>query len=509
MEIKNIIEPFLLYAAKHPEQAAIIEKSERISFGELEQSVRETAAYFIHKGIRPGDRVLVFVPMGIDLYRSVLALFYIGATAVFLDEWVNKKRMELCCKIADCKAFIGTNKALLLSWLFSKELRNVPITLGTSYKKNLPEAPYFKAEENSTALITFTTGSTGTPKAAKRTHYFLWEQFKVLVEKLNPKEGDIDMPVLPIVLLINLGAGVTSVIADFKASKPQTLRPHKIYEQLLSHKVTSITSSPFFIKVLAGYIHHFKKPQLPIKKIFTGGAPVFPSEAKKYVEAFPDADIQIVYGSTEAEPISSISANELIGMSKEELMKGLKVGQPNSHIVLRIIHIKEGAISVNSNKEWDAMQLNPGEVGEIVVSGPHVLKEYYNNDEAFRLNKIIVGQEIWHRTGDAGFLDAKGELNLLGRCSRIIDTEDGPQYPFLIENFLAGLNGISAGTLVKKDNVITIFFEFQPAVNQGEILNYVNNEGIKFNNYQFIKHLPRDPRHRSKFDYASIEKLIK
>src|ERR1700747_541143 len=95
----NIVELFFTAAQKHPERIAIIYKNREITFNELAEQVKNTACYFRNEGIEKGDRVLVFVPMNIDLYRIVLALFSIGATAVFLDEWVNKKRMEECCKV--------------------------------------------------------------------------------------------------------------------------------------------------------------------------------------------------------------------------------------------------------------------------------------------------------------------------------------------------------------------------------------------------------------------------
>ena len=63
--------------------------------------------------------------MGIDLYIHVLALFHMGCTAVFLDEWVNIKRLQLCCKIANCKGFIGTPMARFIG-RFIPELRAIP-----------------------------------------------------------------------------------------------------------------------------------------------------------------------------------------------------------------------------------------------------------------------------------------------------------------------------------------------------------------------------------------------
>lgn len=172
----NIVNLFFKAAEKYPDRAAIVYRDKQILFSEFALQVKETGNFFRKKGITKGDRVLVFVPMCPDLYRIVIALFEIGATVVFLDEWVNKWRMEECCKVADCSAFIGVFKARLLR-LFSSELRKIPLSLGVNNKHVSGNYPSVETDPTDTALITFTTGSTGVPKAAKRTHGFLSEQF--------------------------------------------------------------------------------------------------------------------------------------------------------------------------------------------------------------------------------------------------------------------------------------------------------------------------------------------
>jgi olefin beta-lactone synthetase len=273
MNKENIVHLFWEAAKKHPNKTAIVYENQPISFGDLANEVRQQAAFFQQKGIQKGDRVLIFVPMSLDLYRIVLALFSIGATAVFLDEWVSFKRLELCCEVAQCKAFIGGWKVRFLSF-FSSKLRKMPIKMGLNYGKD-KESSFTEVivNQSDTALITFTTGSTGTPKAAKRTHGFLKAQFEALIEKIDPQPDDVDMPVLPIVLLINLGAGCTSVIADFKASKPEQLKPQNVLEQIERFGVNRMVASPFFVKQMSKYIidNHLKINTL--QKIF-GSTPI-------------------------------------------------------------------------------------------------------------------------------------------------------------------------------------------------------------------------------------------
>lgn len=496
----NIVRLFVNAAGKFPQHIAIIDQHASISYRELLRDVEKTAAYFSQKGIGSGDRVLVFVPMGIDLYRIVLALFYIGATAVFLDEWVSKKRLELCCQLADCKGFIGIPKARILG-VFSKELRKIPVKLRLKKKATIA-IPMANVSQEDSALITFTTGSTGIPKAADRSHSFLLEQFNALLDEIDPKADDIDMTTLPIVLFVNLGVGCTSVIADFKMTKPNSIKPSAIADQLKKHRVNRMTASPFFIRKLAEYSLENNIRFAEITKIFTGGAPVFPNEAAIYSKAFPTTQIMIAYGSTEAEPISLISTNNLL-QQREKLEEGLPVGKLYKNTVLRIIGVTKEDIHHCTPTTFDQLELPEGEIGEIVVTGPHVLKRYYKNEAAFQSNKIVVNSTIWHRTGDSGFLK-NGELFLTGRCQQLIKREEQYIAPFIIENKLVALEEVSIGTIVEQNN--QLFLVVEPSSKQNILQPYLPD--LEYDKFIILPQIPRDLRHNSKIDYEELKFIL-
>ncbi|GAL87368.1 AMP-dependent synthetase [Sporocytophaga myxococcoides] len=505
---QNIIQLFLSAAEAHPDKTAIIEKGRLITFKELKQDVFQTSSYFRSKGLSKGDRVLVFVPMSIELYRIVLALFNIGATAVFLDEWVNRKRMEECCRIADCKGFIGTFKARALA-IFSTELRKIPVKMGINYKRTATHLQSHTevVKQNDTALITFTTGSTGTPKAAKRTHQFLSAQFKALTETIHPSPDDIGMPALPIVLLINLGAGCTSVIPDFKATKPDKLKPEKVIHQLQINKVTRIEASPYFIKRIAEYCLDNNIRLLHLKKVFAGGAPVFPSEAESYNKAFSSAEIKIVYGSTEAEPVSSIEVKELL--SKQETQNGLCVGTPYRLADVKIIKLSDQPIYCPNEEAFKQQLLPPMKIGEIIVSGPHVLTEYFNNDETLKRNKIFVNGTCYHRTGDSGYLNDDGVLFLTGRENTLIHSEGKIISPFIYENILQQIEGVESGTVIcSEDNIIHLIIEKKSNASEDTIRTKIPSTALQYQKLSFVKKIPRDLRHNSKIDYERLRKNL-
>lgn len=505
----NVVDLFSDAARRNPQKPAIIYAGRAITFGNFENAVNETAAHLLDRGIRKGDRVLVFVPMSDDLYRIVLALFRIGAVAVFLDEWVSIKRLVACCRVGQCAAFIGTFKGRVMARLLPG-LRAIPLHLGLKYSRREAAPDFPETGRDDIALITFTTGSTGIPKAAIRTHGLLFEQFQALIPLIGPAAGgpasdDVCMPVLPIVLLINLGAGVTSVIADFNARKPDAMRPEKIAAQIRQHSVNSIIASPFFVRQLSRHLKSNKLILNTIQRILTGGAPVFPSEAKVYRDAFPHAHIGIVYGSTEAEPMSMIAVDELIASETES---GLNVGKVERCATVKIVPISEECIAVPDDEALSKLEVAPGEIGEIIVSGKHVLRDYLNNPDALKRNKIFAGTKCWHRTGDSGFRGDDGNLFLTGRCSSLIRTPDGLLSTFLWENRFRAIGGVEVGTVVLLKDRLTAVIELNDLARQDAVRSAIQSLPEAFGDIVFVPKIPRDPRHNSKIDYEKLRVLL-
>jgi len=503
--MNNIADVFFRAAAKDPERIAIIHRDRSITYGELARQVRSTAAHFRGEGLGHGDRVLVFVPMGIDLYRIVLALFSIGAAAVFLDAWAGWKRMELCCGLAQCKGFIGGWKLRLLAW-FSGPVRRIPVKLGT----RIPPSGVSDIQvvnPDDTALITFTTGSTGTPKAARRSHAFLAAQFDALTEELDPSPADVDMTTLPIVLFLNLGIGCTSVIPDFKPSKPASFNGKVVTDELRKHTVDRLTASPSQVSTLASHLSATRTAIPALKKVFTGGAPVFPRDAEVMRQAFPGAAVKVVFGSTECEPISSIKAERLV-KDHGELDKGLCVGNVFHRTALRVIRIEEGALATATPGELDMMTLPTSAIGEIIVSGEHVLRSYFNNEEAFRRNKITVDGTVWHRTGDSGFVDEPGLLYLTGRCAQLIHRDGRVLAPFVWEDKLLRHRGVVRGTLYEREGLVIAIVEASPGTDRKALRAELLSAHTELDDIGYTERMPMDPRHQSKIDHEALRKMI-
>ncbi len=259
----------------------------------------------------------------------LLAIHHLGACAVFVDAWAGRARLDQAVRAARPRAFVGSPRAHLLR-LASPALRAIPRacvvggpwTLARLARPHEARAPE-QVDRDAPALVTFTTGSTGTPKAAVRSHAFLWAQHLALQDHLRLRPEDVDLPTLPVFVLNNLGIGCTTVLPDFDPRRPADIDPATILRQIETERVTTTSGSPAFYERLATWAKAERKT-LPFRALFTGGAPVLPPLALLLMETVTGS-VHIVHGSTEAEPISGLEARDLLA-GIERGGEGLCVG---------------------------------------------------------------------------------------------------------------------------------------------------------------------------------------
>ncbi len=248
----NLYESLRRFAEESPDRLALIHRGRALAYGDFRARVERRAAELRRCGVGKGDRVVIFVPMGIALYEILLAVFAIGAVAVFLDAWADPKRLDYAAQLAEAKAYIAIPKAYLLL-LKSKSLRRIPVRLFPWFGRRDASADFVPADcvPEDPALITFTTGSTGVPKAALRTCGFLWAQHEALTESLDVREGDVDLATLPIFALNNIACGVTTLIPAFNPARPAEIDPARVAAEARSAGVTTTAGSPAFYRRLA------------------------------------------------------------------------------------------------------------------------------------------------------------------------------------------------------------------------------------------------------------------
>ncbi|HKJ05279.1 MAG TPA: AMP-binding protein [Geopsychrobacteraceae bacterium] len=494
-------------------------QSRKTGFGRMQDLSRQLAAGFRSAGLKKGDRVMVFQPMSLELYVCLLALFRIGCAAMFLDPSAGRKHIDRCCKILSPDAVVATPKAHLLR-ITSKQLRKVPQFFSTGirlpFTSSLPFVVASTVENadvhgDDAALITFTSGSTGLPKAAIRTHGFLINQLEALSKSITFVAGETVLETMPIFGLANLASGMTTLIPDVNLIAPGHIDPEPVVAQIQKERPERLVASPAFLEKLLSACDQ-PDPRLDsLRKVFTGGGPVFPALLKKAGLSCRNAEVTAVYGSTEAEPIAHIPLDEIDEDDFEKMASGagLLTGPVEPELDLRIMRNSWGTpLSELSESGFNDSCLAPGEAGEIVVSGPHVLNGYYQgrgDDET----KFRVDGQIWHRTGDSGTLDKKGRLWLLGRCNAVIPLPDRILYPFAIETAAMQNPMVVRAALCRSGSEVVLCVELEDSPAKDKVITKFCKTIIeKVNRVEVVDKIPLDSRHNAKVDYTRLEKTI-
>lgn len=509
-------------AERHPDAVALSEvmnhTQRKTTFTNLEAWTNSLSAKLVEGGLVPGDVVLVLYPISAELYAIVLAVLRIGCTVMLLDPSAGISHVNRCCKVRPPVGLIGSPKAHLLR-LACRALRAIPkkfvingwapaaSRISTNKNAHAPVSIY-PCTDDHPALITFTSGGTGIPKAALRTHGFLMAQNRVLARTLELKEGETDLATLPVFILANIAAGVTTVIPDCDLRFPGRIDTDKVLAQIDNEQPQSTACSPAFIgRIAEAALKGSQKPLRSFQRIYTGGAPVTPRLMQTIAEAAPAANVVAVYGSTEAEPIAEISLGEIgpTDLAATDAGGGLPAGVPVEEIQLRIIKDSwSQPLGKLSGQEFDAMTLGVDERGEIVVTGDHVLKSYLDgrgNEET----KFDVDGQRWHRTGDAGYLDIQGRLWLLGRCQSVIRDSRGVLYPFAVEMVAQSFDGIARAALVSVDKRRILIVEPKPGEDvPSEEQLHDRLPWAHLDEIRLMKSIPVDRRHNAKIDYSRL-----
>jgi len=512
--MNNIVHRLKEHAEQTPDKTSIIVGRRVISYSLFFNDVCKTATNLQKKGFRKDDHILLFIPMSYVLYKILFAIFSIGATAVFVETWADRNLINEAISRSSPKGFIATAKAHLLRAIFPS-VRNIPKKFiptqlcGVKKTSNVHDFQIAAIEADTSALVTFTTGSGGKSKAVKKTHDYLMIQHTVIAKYIRPEPDGVDLTTLPIFFLNNIGLGITSVIPSINPSKSHGFCADKVVKNIRKENISTSVGSPAFFWQLADYLLESKQ-KVSLDTIYIGGGPVFPKLAKKLIKTLPDTVIKVLYGSTEVLPIALADASDVIRKTGE---KGLFVGRPVEEAVVRILKSVSGPVGLKKGETISRFLSETGEPGEVIVKGIHVLKEYLNAPELFAVNKITENDEIWHRTGDTGRIDENGDLYLLGKENNKITIDGREIHPFVVEQAIIELQSISYVSCIQAGDKVFIAVETDMKSSRDleeKILERAFRYGLSQTAVQivFLSHIPRDSRHHSKVNYQKLREEL-
>lgn len=419
-----------------------------ISFAELEAVSNQIATGIGQMGIKPGTRLALMVPPGIEFVAHVFGLFKAGVVVILIDPGMGRKNMIKCLSAAKPEGIVGIGRAHVARAIFSRRFPLCKNNIVVGYRRwwGCKSAEDFKTlaadsfmpiqqTREQEAAIIFTTGSTGPPKGVLYRHRIFLEQAGQIRDYFDIQPGTVDVSGFPLFALFNCAMGATTVFPEMDATRPAEVEPLFIKDAIDQFNADQSFGSPALWNTVSLYCeqHGLKLPT--IKRILSAGAPVPPHVLQRIKSIInEEGEAFTPYGATESLPVACNSASEVLGetAAQTELGKGTCVGKKFPDIKWRVIEITDDPIS-----DVSAAKLMPqGQIGELMVQGAVVTDQYVTRTDANALHKVKDGDSFWHRMGDVGYFDTQGRFWFCGRKNHRVVTEAGPLYSVACEGII-------------------------------------------------------------------------
>lgn len=507
---------------------------EQLTFKELDIRSNKFAIGLEKLGLKKGDKTLLFLRPSLDFSAMTFALFKLGIIPVFIDPGMGKDNLIKCIKECAPVGLIAEKEVHLARLFFPRAFKSVRfmVTNGkrswgkmvkiSSMKEE--KTQFFKSvqfEPLDVAAILFTSGGTGAPKGVVYTHSIFDHQTSILKGLFNLTPNDIDLPGFPLFSLFTIAMGMTSCIPDMDPSKPGQCDPKKLYQNIIDRKPTFVAGSPAIWERVADYCAQNNLTLPSVKYLVMFGAPVSTLIHKKYKALLPNGTTYTPYGATEALPVSNISGDFILKSTSllTENGKGTCIGLPVPGTKVSIIKITDNVI----DKISDAEILPKNEIGEIIVKGPTVTKEYLNLPEKTLEAKIQDGEDIWHRMGDMGFIDTEGQIWFLGRKAHRVETKVGMMTPIPCEAIFnkhpavkrsaligLGLRGKQTPAIVIERKDGQFLSGKERSIFESELFSIAKKfpHTADIQKIYLSKHFPVDVRHNIKIDRIKLKEEI-
>ena len=406
------------------------------TFKELQQDSDRLAAGLLKLGLQPGARMALMVRPGIDFISLVFAMLKARIVMVLIDPGLGRRNLITCLQEVNPDGFVAIPLAqairTLLKYRFPRAQTNVTVgrrwfwggaTIAHLRSQSAAGFQVGDTQLADPAAIIFTSGSTGPPKGVLYEHGTFVAQVEHLQQHYGIQPGEIDLPGFPLFALFNSAMGVSTILPEMDFTQPAAVNPKNIIDPILQWNVTQSFGSPTLWNTVGRYCETSQVKLPTLKRVFSAGAPVPPHVLARMKQVIaPAGDIYTPYGATEALPVASISASEVLAETEASSRQGAGtcVGTPLSGIQWRVIEIDDRPLA----KIEDVVEVVAGQIGELIVRGAVVTPRYVTRTDANADHKITDGDGFWHRMGDVGYLDQENRFWFCGRKGHRVITQE-------------------------------------------------------------------------------------
>ncbi|MFK7895589.1 MAG: long-chain fatty acid--CoA ligase [Myxococcota bacterium] len=413
----------LLASANETPDAEVLRAGElRMTYAELDRAVRGVATRLIERGIKPGDKVALLVPNVPEFTIAYFGILYAGATVVPIN--VLAAAPEVTYFLEDSGA-----RMLIVHPLFEAPGRegaaplSLPVvmaissegedTIGGFAQADPIDVPHPTSPQD-TAVILYTSGTTGKPKGAELTHSNLLLNCAVVVAKIAPPSETPHRAMATLPLFHTFGQTVIQngmIATGGSFTLLARFTPEDAFELIERDRLTLFAGVPTMYFAL---LHHRGDRAFDVSSLqmcMTGGAPM-PVEVLNAFEEKFNVEVYEGFGLSETSPISSF------GMRGKPRKAG-SIGYPAWGIEMQIV-------------DDDDHPLPQGERGEICIRGHNIMKGYLNRPEA----TAEALKNGWFHSGDIGYVDEDGCYWIVDRKKDMILRGGFNVYPREVEEVL-------------------------------------------------------------------------
>jgi long-chain acyl-CoA synthetase len=410
----NLADNLTRAAELHPDNVAIRLDDSTLTYTQLDQATRLMAGLLAERGVQPGDRVGIMlpnVPHWAVIYFGVLRA---GAIAVPMNPLLKEREVAYYLSDSSAKLIFAwhgfLDEAHAGAKLADAELQVVdPADFQALLHASTPIDGVVDRDPEDTAVVLYTSGTTGQPKGAELTHLNISRNVELVVDDLlSLTADDVIFGGLPLFHVFGQTAALNAAVA---AGATLTLLPRfeptKALEVLARDAVTVFEAVPTMFVALLNHPDRAAYDVSGIRVCVTGGS-AMPVEVMRGFEETFGCVILEGYGLSETSPLASCN---LPGKRKPG-----SIGTPVSGVQFRLV-------------DDEGNDVAPGEVGEIAIKGHNVMKGYWNKPEA----TVAAINDGWFHTGDVAREDDEGFYFIVDRKKDLIIRGGYNVYPREIE----------------------------------------------------------------------------